>query len=146
MTERYPENLDITSSRNDAWRGVPRSGSMPGIMESPSREDDIAALGRRLRRLRLAVHGMDNQRLFCEVYGFSYTSWNAYERGHYRPKSEELLRIKQKFRVSTDWILDGTMSLPVDLAEQISKIEADEHSGRPISRRRRRSGPDDEAA
>lgn len=115
-------------------------------MDNPSREDDIAALGRRLRRLRLAVHGVDNQRLFCEVYGFSYTSWNAYERGHYRPKSEELLRIKQKFRVSTDWILDGTMSLPVDLAEKIAKVEANEQGGQTVTRRRRRSGPTDEAA
>lgn len=107
-------------------------------MTSPSRDNDIAACGRRLRYLRLAVHGVDNQRLFCEIYGFSYTSWNAYERGHYRPKSEELLRIKQKFHVSTDWILDGTMSLPVDLAEKIAKVEAEDRAGQAAAPRRRR--------
>lgn len=112
---------------------------MPRIMTTESREDDIAALGRRLRRLRLAVHGVDNQRLFCEIYGFSYTSWNAYERGHYRPKSEELLRIKQKFQVSTDWILDGTMALPVELAAKIAQVEAVEQAGQQPSPRRRRT-------
>ena len=119
---------------------------MRRIMTSATREDDIAALGRRLRRLRLAVHGVDNQRLFCEVYGFSYTSWNAYERGHYRPKSEELLRIKQKFQVSTDWILDGTMTLPVELATRIAQVEADEQAGEGSTPRRRRSRSTGEAA
>lgn len=115
-------------------------------MASPSRDDDIAACGRRLRHLRLAMHGVDNQRLFCEVYGFSYTSWNAYERGHYRPKTDELLRIKSRFQVSTDWILDGTMNLPVDLATKIAEVEAAERIGEQSTPRRRRPRSSGKAA
>lgn len=84
-----------------------------------------AETGKRLRLLRLAVHEMDNQRLFAEQHGFSPSQWNNYEKGVSRPKPEDALRLKQKFGVTTDWVYDGTEAMmPVGLLRRMFDIDS----------------------
>lgn len=97
----------------NAWMG--RTPSAPLYAET----------GKRLRLLRLAVHEMDNQRLFAEQHGFSHSQWNNYEKGISRPKPEDALRLKQKFGVTTDWIYDGTEAMmPAWLLRRMFDIDS----------------------
>lgn len=109
------------------------------VMAEPVDEPLYAATGRRLRLLRLAIHEMDNQRLFAEMHGFTHTQWNNFERGTSRPKPEDALRMKQKFQITTDWIYDGTEAMmPMYLVQKMREIEQSER-GAPIKKRRPRS-------
>lgn len=62
------------------------------------------AVGRRLRQLR----GFDlTQEAFAEQLGISQSQLSKYERGLILPPAEVLLRVKQEFKVSVDWLLTG---------------------------------------
>lgn len=100
----------------------PRQNARMG--KSPS-QPLYAETGKRLRLLRLAVHEMDNQRLFAEQHGFSHSQWNNYEKGISRPKPEDALRLKQKFGVTTDWVYDGTEAMmPSALLRRMFEIDS----------------------
>jgi transcriptional regulator with XRE-family HTH domain len=65
---------------------------------------DIKAIGRRIRQVR----GFDlTQEAFAEQLGISQSQLSKYERGLILPPAEVLLRIKEKFKVSVDWLLTG---------------------------------------
>lgn len=64
----------------------------------------LRAVGRRLRQVR----GFDlTQEAFAEQLGISQSQLSKYERGLMLPPAEVLLRVKQKFKVSVDWLLTG---------------------------------------
>ncbi|WP_375453754.1 helix-turn-helix transcriptional regulator [uncultured Methylobacterium sp.] len=95
-------------------------------MSADPKEPAYPECGERLRLLRLAVHEMDNQRAFAELYGFTHSQWNNYETGLSRPKPDDALRLKQKFGITTDWIYDGTVSMmPLYLVERMAAIAAE---------------------
>jgi transcriptional regulator with XRE-family HTH domain len=72
------------------------------------------SLGRRIRQLR----GFDiSQADFARMVGVSQSQLSKYERGVVAPPADVLIRIKEQFRVSIDWLLTG-----------------DSESGRQISR------------
>jgi transcriptional regulator with XRE-family HTH domain len=65
---------------------------------------DMKALGRRLRQLR----GFDvTQEEFAERLGISQSQLSKYERGVAAPPADVLMRIKNRYRVSIDWLLTG---------------------------------------
>jgi transcriptional regulator with XRE-family HTH domain len=65
---------------------------------------DFKALGRRLRQLR----GFDvTQQEFAERLGISQSQLSKYERGTTAPPADVLMRIKNRCRVSIDWLLTG---------------------------------------
>jgi transcriptional regulator with XRE-family HTH domain len=65
---------------------------------------DLRAVGRRLRQVR----GFDlTQEAFAEQLGISQSQLSKYERGLILPPAEVLLRVKQEFKVSVDWLLTG---------------------------------------
>jgi transcriptional regulator with XRE-family HTH domain len=65
---------------------------------------DLRTVGRRLRQVR----GFDlTQEAFARQLGISQSQLSKYERGLILPPAEVLLRIKQKFKVSVDWLLTG---------------------------------------
>jgi transcriptional regulator with XRE-family HTH domain len=65
---------------------------------------DLKAIGRRIRQVR----GFDlTQGAFAEQLGVSQSQLSKYERGLIYPPAEVLLRIKEKFKVSVDWLLTG---------------------------------------
>ena len=65
---------------------------------------DFKALGRRLRQLR----GFDvTQEKFAERLGISQSQLSKYERGTAAPPADVLMRIKNRCRVSIDWLLTG---------------------------------------
>ena len=65
---------------------------------------DIRDVGRRLRQVR----GFDlTQEAFAKQLGISQSQLSKYERGLILPPAEVLLRVKQEFKVSVDWLLTG---------------------------------------
>jgi transcriptional regulator with XRE-family HTH domain len=65
---------------------------------------NLKALGRRLRQLR----GFDiTQGEFAETLGISQSQLSKYERGVAAPPADILMRIKNRCRVSIDWLLTG---------------------------------------
>ena len=65
---------------------------------------DLKAIGRRLRELR----GFDKtQEEFASQLGISQSQLSKYERGIAAPAGDVLVRIKEKLRVSIDWLLTG---------------------------------------
>lgn len=65
---------------------------------------DTKAIGRRIRQVR----GFDlTQGDFAEELGISQSQLSKYERGLMSPPADVLVRIKQKFKVSVDWLLTG---------------------------------------
>jgi transcriptional regulator with XRE-family HTH domain len=65
---------------------------------------DMKPLGRRIRQLR----GFDlTQEEFAKKLGISQSQLSKYERGVAAPPADVLIRIKEQFRVSIDWLLTG---------------------------------------
>lgn len=80
---------------------MPSSKKLSGE-ESPM--SDMKSLGRRIRQLR----GFDvTQDEFAKKLGISQSQLSKYERGTVAPPADVLLRIKERFRVSIDWLLTG---------------------------------------
>jgi transcriptional regulator with XRE-family HTH domain len=64
----------------------------------------LRAVGRRIRQVR----GFDlTQEAFAEQLAISQSQLSKYERGLILPPAEVLLRLKQEFKVSVDWLLTG---------------------------------------
>jgi transcriptional regulator with XRE-family HTH domain len=62
------------------------------------------SLGRRIRQLR----GLDiTQDELARILGVSQSQLSKYERGIIAPPADVLIRIKERFRVSIDWLLTG---------------------------------------
>jgi transcriptional regulator with XRE-family HTH domain len=67
-------------------------------------KSDMKSLGRRIRQLR----GFDaTQDEFAKKLGISQSQLSKYERGIVYPPADVLIRIKEHFRVSIDWLLTG---------------------------------------
>jgi transcriptional regulator with XRE-family HTH domain len=65
---------------------------------------DMKSLGRRIRQLR----GFDvTQDEFAKTLRISQSQLSKYERGIVAPPADVLIRIKEQFRVSIDWLLTG---------------------------------------
>ena len=65
---------------------------------------DLRTLGRRLRELR----GFElTQEELAKELGISQSQLSKYERGVAAPPADILFFIKQRFRVSIDWLLTG---------------------------------------
>lgn len=65
---------------------------------------DRKSIGRRMRQVR----GFDvTQGDFARMLGISQSQLSKYERGLIGPASEVLIRLKQRFGVSIDWLLTG---------------------------------------
>jgi len=65
---------------------------------------NMMSLGRRIRQLR----GFDvTQDEFAKELGISQSQLSKYERGVVAPPADVLIRIKEQFRVSIDWLLTG---------------------------------------
>jgi transcriptional regulator with XRE-family HTH domain len=65
---------------------------------------DMKSLGRRIRQLR----GFEVTQDECaKKLGISQSQLSKYERGVAAPPADVLIRIKEQFRVSIDWLLTG---------------------------------------
>jgi transcriptional regulator with XRE-family HTH domain len=65
---------------------------------------NLKTVGRRLRELR----GFDvTQEEFANQLGISQSQLSKYERGVAAPAAGVLIRIKERFRISIDWLLTG---------------------------------------
>ena len=64
---------------------------------------DLVAIGRRIRQLR----GSELQDDFAPFLGISQGQLSRVERGMLAPSIEVLLRLKERFGKSVDWILTG---------------------------------------
>lgn len=67
-------------------------------------DSDLRAVGRRIRELR----GFDlSQEELAKELGIGQSQLSKYERGATVPTADILFLIKQRFRVSIDWLLTG---------------------------------------
>ena len=74
------------------------------ISRKGSSSNKLRVIGRRLREIR----GFDaTQREFANRIGISQGQLSKYERGLAPPAVEVLIRIKQLYGVSLDWLLTG---------------------------------------
>ncbi len=64
---------------------------------------DLVGIGRRIRQLRGAAYQDD----FAPFLGITQGHLSKIERGMQAPTVEVLLRLREKFRKSIDWILTG---------------------------------------
>lgn len=103
---------------------------IPRMELEPHEADSMAAIGERLRMLRVALG--HSQTEMAERYGVeSQQAWGNYERGE-RPLDYRIaLTIANKDGVPLDWIYRGlTYTLPVGLAEKLQSASAPRR-GRP---------------
>ena len=70
---------------------------------STKRRTDLEALGRRIKELR----GHERQGDFAPFLGITQGQLSKIERGMQAPTVEMLLRLKERFGKSVDWILTG---------------------------------------
>ena len=64
---------------------------------------DLVAIGRRIRELR----GAERQDDFAPKLGIAQGQLSKIERGRLAPGIEVLLRLRERFHKSVDWILTG---------------------------------------
>ena len=64
---------------------------------------DLVAVGRRIRQLR----GKERQDDFAPLIGITQGQLSKIERGLLAPSAEVLLRLRERFGKSVDWILTG---------------------------------------
>lgn len=69
----------------------------------PANRADLASIGHRIRQLR----GSERQEIFAPTLGISQSQLSKMERGTLPPSVEVLLRLKERFGKSVDWILTG---------------------------------------
>jgi transcriptional regulator with XRE-family HTH domain len=80
---------------------MPSSRKLGGDESATS---DMKSLGRRIRQLR----GFEVTQDECaKKLGISQSQLSKYERGVAVPPADVLIRIKEQFRVSIDWLLTG---------------------------------------
>lgn len=73
-----------------------------------------------MKRLREIQPGKMNQADFAETLGISFNTWNNYERGYSIPERDIAFKIKDRYHVTLDWILEGDpRGLPHQLYEQL---------------------------
>jgi transcriptional regulator with XRE-family HTH domain len=73
-------------------------------MAKPSKiKADLAAIGERIRELR----GAERQDDFAPFLGIAQSQLSRIERGELAPSVEVLLRLRERFGKSVDWILTG---------------------------------------
>ena len=79
------------------------------------------AVGARLELTRQAL-GID-QGEFAEMAGLKRNTYNQYEKGVYYPSIGSMYMLKDRFRLTTDWILDDDPSgLPYELGAAIARL------------------------
>ena len=79
------------------------------------------AVGARLELTRQAL-GLD-QGEFARLCGLKANTYNQYERGLYYPSIASLYALRDRYRLTIDWILDDDPSgLPYDLGAAIAQI------------------------
>jgi len=79
------------------------------------------AVGRRLALTRQAI-GLD-QGEFAKMAGLKPNTYNQYEKGLYYPSIASMYALKDRFRLTTDWILDDDPSgLPFDLGSAVANL------------------------
>lgn len=72
--------------------------------QKKSTGSELPAIGRRLREIR----GFDlTQVEFANQLGISQGQLSKYERGLAHPAAEVLIRLKERFEISIDWLLTG---------------------------------------
>lgn len=94
------------------------------ILSMISLRDDCSkeAIGHRLKLLRevLGYKGQGNQVKFAKWVGIPKTTWNNYERGIGKISPANLLKLKRKTGVTSDWIYFGDSDeLPLNIARRL---------------------------
>jgi transcriptional regulator with XRE-family HTH domain len=84
----------------------------------------ISGFGERLRTARIAA-GYRKQSDFAKQINVSVYRYNNWEQGRHPPGPHYLALLKQRFGISSDWILSGDyLSLSVRLLQQIVNLGA----------------------
>jgi transcriptional regulator with XRE-family HTH domain len=98
-------------------------------------------IGRRLIAVR--EHFTRNQTEFADDLRIAKNTLNGYEKGSRRLTLETASRIRDRYGISTDWLLFGDVGQPShDLAVKLGpkpKIEADTKKPKPTKKRRKAS-------
>ena len=94
------------------------------ILHMVSLKDDCSqgAIGHRLKLLRevLGYKGRGNQTKFASMIGVADTTWNNYERGRAKITPQNLLKLKRKTGVTSDWVYFGdSTDLPLNIARRL---------------------------
>jgi transcriptional regulator with XRE-family HTH domain len=89
-----------------------------------SLRDDFSqeAVGKRLKLLReaLGYTGHGAQKRFCMLIGVRETTWNNYERGRSKITQPNMLKLKRKTGVTSDWVYFGDGDeLPLNIARRL---------------------------
>jgi transcriptional regulator with XRE-family HTH domain len=71
--------------------------------KAPKSKVDLAAIGERIRELR----GAERQDDFAPFLGIAQSQLSRLERGQVAPSVDVLLRLRERFGKSVDWILTG---------------------------------------
>jgi len=83
------------------------------LREEKTAVSDMKSLGRRIRELR----GFNvTQGEFAKKLDVSQSQLSKYERGVVAPPADVLIRIKEQFRVSIDWLLTGDIDSSGDVS------------------------------
>jgi transcriptional regulator with XRE-family HTH domain len=75
------------------------------VPRRPPKRADLAAIGKRIRQLRKD----ERQQTFAPLLGITQSQLSKIERGVLAPSIEVLLRLKERFGKSVDWILTGKL-------------------------------------
>jgi transcriptional regulator with XRE-family HTH domain len=75
------------------------------VPRRPSKRADLVAIGKRIRQLRKD----ERQEAFAPLLGITQSQLSKIERGVLAPSIEVLLRLKERFGKSVDWMLTGKL-------------------------------------
>ena len=147
----FPRLLNATPAQREQversrtglhWEEIDEDISISGLL-APARPDDPAAMGGRLRRLRIAygkVQGYTREMRQVEIAriaGVSQQAWNNFEAGRGRIGIDNAMRISRVTGASLDYIYlgDGRL-MPAPLAAEVAKLERfDQQQAAPKARR-----------
>lgn len=83
---------------------------------------DFAAIGRRLRALRLVL-GKD-QKHMSALAGVTPQAWSNWENGIRRPSPDQIYKLATSTGITADWVYYGDRSgLPVRIADGLSSLD-----------------------
>jgi transcriptional regulator with XRE-family HTH domain len=105
---------------------------LPPMAKQSRNPASLNGIAERLRLTREASGMIQAQ--FCRIVGIGQQAWNNYERGERRISIDQALQLCSALGVTLDWIYRGIASgLPIQLAEEIRRIERTERPTRRLS-------------
>jgi len=91
----------------------------------PGKPGPHVIVGERLRIARMSLgYAGEPLAAYLSDTGISVSAYSMYENGHRLIGVEEAICLKRRYGITLDWLYDGQMTLPFELAQKVLKLQA----------------------